>query len=183
MKKIVLIFISALLSFIVYAWSSEKIGHYQLSQFVSPETCGQCHDQIYAQWNGSMHHLALNEIIYTEAADAGLAGLTDKDEIAEAEHCQSCHTPVGFITGYPLKTSDDRSKISEIAKQSIQCDYCHSITGAYAVYNAQYKYNPGNGEENPGTKQGPFKDSSSDFHKSEFLNFIQNLKCAVPAMT
>jgi len=70
-----------------------------------------------------------------------------------------------------LKTSDDRSKISEIAKNGVQCDYCHSITGAYAAYNAQFKYSPGNGEENPGTKRGPFKDSVSDYHKSEFSEF------------
>jgi len=171
MKKIILIIVAVVLSFIVYAWSSEKIGHYQLSQFISPDTCGGCHDEIYAQWKGSMHNLALKDIIYSEVADAGLKGLTDKDEIEEAEHCQICHTPVGYITGYPTKTSDNRAKIDEISMQGIQCDYCHSITGAFAVYNAQYKYNPGNGEENPGVKRGPFKDSASDYHKSEFSEF------------
>ncbi len=160
-----------LMTFIAYAWSSEKIGHYQLSQFISPETCGQCHDQIYSQWKGSMHQLALNDVIYTEAAKIGLQGLTDKDEIEEAELCNKCHTPVGYITGYPVKTSDDRTKIADIAREGVQCDYCHSITGAYAVYNAQYKYSPGNGEENPGTKRGPFSDSISDYHKSEFSEF------------
>lgn len=171
MKKLILIFISALLSFVVYSCASGKIKHFQLSQFVPPETCGQCHDQIYAQWKGSLHHLALNEIIYTEAADAGVKGLTDKDEIEEAELCNKCHTPVGYLTGYPLKTSDDRSKVSEIAKHGVQCDYCHSITGAYAIYNAQFKLSPGNGEENPGTKRGPFNNSVSDFHKCEFSEF------------
>jgi len=78
MKKNILIFISVLLLFIVYACASGKIKHYQLSQFVSAETCGGCHDQIYAQWKGSMHQLALNEIIYTEVADAGLAALQIK---------------------------------------------------------------------------------------------------------
>lgn len=159
------------MTFIVYAWSSEKIGHYQLSQFVSPETCGGCHDEIYSQWKGSLHNLSMSDVIYNEVADAGLKGLTDKDEIEESEHCQTCHTPVGYITGYPLKTSDNKTKIAEIAKKGIQCDYCHSITGAYAVYNAQYKYSPGNGEEDPGTKRGPFKDSVSDYHKSEFSEF------------
>jgi len=171
MKKFLFIILSMLLSFIIYAWSSDNIGHYQLSQFVSPETCGGCHDDIYAQWKGSLHNLSLSDKIYSEAANEGLKGLTDKEEIEEAEHCQVCHTPVGYITGYPLKTSDNRSKISEIAQKGIQCDYCHSITGAYAVYNAKYKYSPGSGEENPGIKRGPFKDSSSDFHKSEFSEF------------
>jgi len=171
MRKAMFFIISLSASFIIYACSSDKAGHYQLSQFVSPETCGGCHDEIYAQWKGSMHNLALSDIIYTEVAEAGLKGLIDKGEIKEAEHCQTCHTPIGYITGYPLKTSDSREKIPEIAKHGIQCDYCHSITGAYSVYNAKYKYKPGNGEEDPGTKRGPFHDSESDYHKSEFSRF------------
>jgi len=81
MKKSIFIIISAILSFIVYAWSSEKVGHYQLSQFISPETCGGCHDEIYSQWKGSLHNLALSDVIYTEVANEGLKGLTDKGEI------------------------------------------------------------------------------------------------------
>lgn len=171
MKKSISAVIVLCCVFVVYAWSSEKIGHYQLSQFISPETCGQCHDEIYSQWKGSLHNLALHDVIYTEAAEEGLKGLTDKDEIEEAEHCQTCHTPVGYISGYPLKTSDNRAKIAEIAKEGIQCDYCHSITGAYAVYNAKYKYSPGNGDADPGVKRGPFNDSVSDYHKSEYSKF------------
>ncbi|MBF0573278.1 MAG: cytochrome c554 family protein [Desulfamplus sp.] len=151
--------------------SSEQTKHYELSQFISPETCGGCHTQIYEQWQGSMHNLSSDDIIFNEIANAGLVGLNAKDEIEEAEHCQTCHTPVGYITGFPRKTSDDRTKIAPIAKQGIQCDYCHSITGAYSIYNAQFNYSPGNGEDDPGVKRGPFKDSDSDYHKSEFSKF------------
>ncbi|MBF0302800.1 MAG: cytochrome c554 family protein [Desulfamplus sp.] len=177
MKNITIILIPALVVLYIFfyensnSWSSEKTAHYQLSQFISPETCGGCHEQIYEQWQGSMHKLAYDDVIYNSVANAGLVGLTDKDEIEEAEHCQTCHTPVGYITGYPLKTSDDKTKIAEIAKQGVQCDYCHSITGAYSVYNAKFKYAPGNGEDDPGVKRGPFKDSESDYHQSEFSDF------------
>ena len=194
MKKSLPVFIAMILLSAAYVWYVEtsysktnseakssdthleqkeaaKAAHYQLSQFITPETCGGCHDEIYEQWQGSMHNLAYYDEIYNSVADAGLIGLTDKDEIAEAEHCQSCHTPIGYITGYPLKTSDDKSKIAEISKQGVQCDYCHSITGAYAVYNAKFKYDPGNGEDDPGVKRGPFKDSESDYHQSEFSEF------------
>lgn len=171
MKKAAVFIFIAVFSFIVYAWSSEKTGHYQLSQFISPDICGGCHDEIYSQWKGSLHNLALKDRIYTEAAVEGLKGLTDKDEIEEAEHCQVCHTPIGYITGYPLKTSDSIGKIDALSKEGISCDYCHSITGAYAIYNAKYKYSPGNGEDDPGVKRGPFKDSESDYHKSEFSEF------------
>ncbi|MBF0211098.1 MAG: cytochrome c554 family protein [Desulfamplus sp.] len=186
MRKIVYIFtpIFFIISILFYTlfsqnlWSSQPSepssktnSHYQLSQFISPETCGGCHSEIYSQWQGSMHNLAHKDIIYNEVARASLVGLTNKDEIAEAEHCQTCHTPIGYITGYPLKTSDDIAKVADIAKEGISCDYCHSITGAYAVYNAQFKYAPGNGEDDPGVKRGPRKDAEPDFHLAEFSDF------------
>lgn len=171
MKKYLFITTTILSVFIIYSCSSGKAVHYKLSQFILPETCGGCHDGIYTQWKDSMHNLALDDILYTEAADDGLKGITDKKEIEEAEHCQTCHTPIGYISGYPLKTSDDKTKIAEIARKGIQCDYCHSITGAYAVYNAKFKYDPGNGEGNPGIKRGPFSDSKSDYHRIEFSEF------------
>lgn len=171
MKKAFVIISIFIVSLIIIAWSSDKIEHYQLSSFISPETCGGCHDEIYKQWKGSMHNLSLADKIYIEAALDGLKGLTDKGEIEEAELCQKCHTPVGFITGYPKKTSDNIKKIPELASKGIQCDFCHSITGAKEIYNAMYKYAPGNGEENPGIKRGPFKDSAADYHKSEYSEF------------
>ncbi len=53
----------------------------------------------------------------------------------------------------------------------MQCDYCHSITGAYEKYNAYYKYEPGNGVDDPGIKRGPIKDSKSSFHETEYSEF------------
>lgn len=171
MKKFILI-ISVLISTpIIMAWVSDPIEHYELSSFISPDTCGGCHDEIFQQWKGSMHNMSLTDRIYVTAAIDGLKGLNNKEETEEAELCQKCHTPMGFITGYPMKTSDSISKIPEIAGQGIQCDYCHSITGAKAIFNAQYKYSPGKGDEDPGIKRGPFRDSVSDFHKTEYSGF------------
>jgi len=171
MKKVIMIVSFVLASMVSIAWFSDKIEHYQLSSFISPETCGGCHDEIYNQWKGSVHNLSLADKIYIEAALDGLKGLKDKDEIKEAELCQKCHTPVGFITGYPEKTSDSIKKIPELATKGIQCDYCHSITGAKKIFNAMYKYSPGKGEEDPGVKRGPFKDSVPDYHKSDYSKF------------
>lgn len=150
---------------------SKQIAHYELSRFISPELCGACHDEIYEQWAGSMHNLAFKDVIYQEVALQGLVGLTDKDEIVEAEVCQKCHVPVGYISGFPVKLSDDFSKIPDIAKEGIQCDYCHSTTGAYKTYNAMFKYDPGHGDSDPGIKRGPFKDAESDFHGAEYSKF------------
>ncbi|MBN2160095.1 MAG: cytochrome c554 family protein [Spirochaetes bacterium] len=151
--------------------SCSKTPHYELSRFVSPETCGGCHDTIYEQWRGSMHSLSHGDVLYREVALKDLRGLTDPDEIKEAEHCVSCHTPVGFVSGMPRKTSDHMKTIPELARKGVQCDYCHSATGARKMYNAELNIDPGHGEDDPGTKRGPYGDSESDYHKTKYSGF------------
>ncbi|TAL32713.1 MAG: cytochrome c554 family protein [Spirochaetes bacterium] len=147
-------------------------GHYELSRFIAPEVCGGCHDTIYEQWKNSLHHLAQSDRVYRAAAFYYLEGLTDRDEIAEAESCVKCHTPVGFFSGFPVKTSEEKEgKVAGIAAQGVQCDFCHSATGARTLFNNNILLDPGHGESRPGTKRGPFADSRSDYHVSAHSKF------------
>jgi len=155
----------------VIVLSCAKTQHFKLSQFISPDTCGGCHSEIYEQWLNSMHNTAHKDPLYVQVSHFLRKGLTNGDEIKEAESCVKCHTPVGVVSGYPTKVSDDRSKVAEIAREGIQCDYCHSAVSAKKMYNNGLVLSPGNGMEDPGTKRGPFKDSKSDFHKSAYSEF------------
>ncbi len=148
----------------------------EISQFISPEICGRCHGQIFNQWKNSMHNLAHKDPVYLAVSKFVLTGLTDSGEIAEAESCVKCHTPVGHITGYPKKSSDDRQQIPKIATHGIQCDYCHSATGAKKMYNNDLNLSPGNGVKDPGIKRGPFKDAASRFHQTQFSEFHTSAK-------
>lgn len=173
-KSLIFVIIALCSAYPLVMLSCSKVQHFELSRFIAPETCGGCHDEIYAQWKGSMHNLSHVDGIYLAAAFHYLKGLTDADEIAEAESCVKCHTPIGFFSGFPKTVSQERDnpdKVPGIAKQGIQCDFCHSATGAYVVYNNQIKLDPGNGEADAGIKRGPFKDSKSDFHKSAYSEF------------
>jgi hypothetical protein len=145
--------------------------HFKLSQFVSADTCGGCHSEIYKQWKGSMHQQAHHDPVYNSVAKYYLKGLTKKGEIDESESCVKCHTPIGVTTGFPTKTSDDLTKTADIAKNGIQCDYCHSSVSAHKMYNNGLIKKPGQGDENPGIKYGPFKDSKSDYHKTAYSEF------------
>ncbi len=168
------IIISLLFSLLVFSCVRQvKMHHHKLSQFIAPDTCGGCHDEIYEQWKNSMHGLSHVDPLYREVALFYRKGLTDRDEIAEAESCVKCHAPIGFVTGLMKTTTKElTSKTTpEIIKQGIQCDYCHSATGARKMYNNGLVLDPGQGDENPGIKRGPFKDSKSDFHKSVYSEF------------
>ncbi len=176
-KSLIFFVFTICLSFPPVLFSSPKMQHFELSRFISPEKCGECHDEIYNQWKYSMHNLSHVDPIYRAVAYQSLTGLTDAGEIMESEICVKCHTPVGFFSGFPNTVSQDRNnpgKVAAIPKQGVQCDFCHSATGAYAVYNNQMKLDPGHGEENPGIKRGPFKDSESDFHKNSYSEFHTN---------
>jgi hypothetical protein len=165
--KSILIVLSLLLIYPAFL----SANPFQISQFISPETCGECHSDIFNQWQNSMHSLAQKDPVYLSVSTYIRKGLTDQNEIAEAESCVKCHVPVGVVTGYPKKVSDDKKKIPAIANHGIQCDYCHSATSATKMYNNGLQLSPGNGEEDPGIKRGPFKDSESDYHETAFSKF------------
>jgi hypothetical protein len=152
----------------------EAAQAFDIDQFIAPDTCGACHPDIYAQWENSMHHFSHKDRIYKAVSDFFRSGLSDPDELKEAESCVKCHTPVGYVTGYPTKSSDDREKIPELAQMGIQCDYCHSATTAHKIYNNDLQLEPGNGEEDPGVKRGPFNDSESFYHEVAYSEFHTN---------
>ncbi len=156
-----------------FFFSCIKNEHHELSRFISADTCGGCHDEIYEQWQNSMHGLAHKDPLYRKVALYLRKELTEKNEIAEAESCVKCHAPVGFVSGVTVSTTSELTdkKIPDIVKDGIQCDYCHSATGARKMYNNGLTLKPGNGEKAPGVKRGPFKDSKSDFHESAFSKF------------
>ncbi len=147
---------------------------FDLDRFIEPDTCGGCHWEIQKQWTNSMHNLSHRDPVYTRVAKFLRQGLTRAGEIEEAESCVKCHTPVGVITGFPEKLSDDLSKTPEIATQGIQCDYCHSAVGVTQMYNNGLVLEPGHGEDDPGVKQGPFDDSKPDFHEAAFSKLHQS---------
>ncbi len=106
--------------------------------------------------------------VYARASQFFRKGLIDKGEIKEAESCVKCHTPMGNLTGFPLKVSDDLSKTPEIATAGIQCDYCHSAESITKIHNNGLVLKPGHGESDPGVKLGPFDDAVPDFHEARY---------------
>ncbi len=124
--------------------------------FQQPENCKMCHSDIYKQWKGSMHSNAWTDPLFqalTKIASEETNGLTDK-------LCLGCHTPVGVISGEAPPV--DGSKLSEVAKRGVFCDFCHTVSGTKGIGNLPAISDPGD------VKRGPFKDSESPFHETEF---------------
>ena len=67
-------------------------------QYVGSETCGQCHQQAYAQWQTSHHAMAMAEPTAKSVKanfGAGPLRLADQ-EISFAESSEQLHHPLGW---------------------------------------------------------------------------------------
>jgi hypothetical protein len=145
------------LVFCAHATEPTAPGEYSSDEFTSNDRCKGCHAIIYTEWEGTMHSNAYRDPFYlkeVEAASKDTDGLVDT-------FCSRCHTPIGVIAEEipPI----DGTQMSDIAKSGVQCDFCHTVSESAGIGGASFVVTPGN------TKWGPFKDSKSAFHDSEYL--------------
>jgi hypothetical protein len=91
--------------------------------FTAPEVCGECHEQQYREWNGSIHSLAFKDPVYQGELSKAVKAVGH--EISR--QCEGCHTPIGVVTG-EIK-GPGLSGLSSIALQGVSCDVCHSVSG------------------------------------------------------
>jgi hypothetical protein len=148
-------------------------GDVNLSQYIDPATCKGCHPDIFDQWAGGIHSLALQDPVFQAATKAFLTAANQTNNqgyIEEAKSCTRCHTPVGHLSKTVETTADDYNKFpADDLRSGIFCDFCHSVKSSAGIGNAPFKVEPGEGSNNPGTKRGPHSDSpDTGFHKTEF---------------
>lgn len=157
------------------------------NQFIDPTVCGECHSEIYKQWNGSMHSRAFTDPLWRSATKLFFKEATKKEEILEMKACVKCHTPLGFRSYSITSPKEDYNKVTGLPAQGIFCNWCHNISEVKHLGDAGYEVEPGGGEDNPSTMLGPFKDSTSNYHptkyselhtKSEFCGLCHNVSHA-----
>jgi hypothetical protein len=125
-------------------------------EFKNPEVCDGCHSDIYKQWQGSMHNNSFTDPLYLavhKQAGEETDGATDT-------FCSACHSPIGVFSGEVPPTEGDQ--ISDISKQGIQCDFCHTVSGSTGIGNFSFIFEPSD------IKRGPFDDAVSTYHETEY---------------
>jgi len=126
-------------------------------QFESAHNCQYCHQKIYQQWRGTAHALSsTNPVFLAEMRSTSQETGGDSDEF-----CVSCHIPVGWLAAEIPPV--DGSNLSEMAKQGVSCDLCHTTTAITGKGNAAFQLTPGR------TKFGPLSDPlQNPIHESVF---------------
>ncbi len=97
-----------------------------LLRHVSAEECKTCHEDIYSQWEGSMHanSTALKDPIHG-AFYTAVVGSPEKEGVKKNGKypiCLQCHSPAAAKDGKTDLTSN------EVYNEGVNCVSCHTIT-------------------------------------------------------
>ena len=145
--------------------STPDISHIQLNTkgFSSSQKCGQCHKDIFADWEHCPHaHSSATPVF----AAAYMQVYFEQGESVRPA-CLSCHAPVAYFNNDPRLTQP-------ISREGVSCDFCHSIAEVLpgTLEGPQFRFEFG------GVKQGPLKTPKSPAHSTRFNElYRQSLFC------
>jgi len=92
--------------------------------FMTSESCGRCHKELYEQWRSSMHHFSsFNNQWYRKSIEY----MQDVVGTKPSKWCAGCHDHAVFFNGRfdrPIKEQIDTPE----AQNGLGCTSCHSIT-------------------------------------------------------
>jgi hypothetical protein len=136
-------------------------GDFTSDQFSKSGICSNCHGSSFGEWDGSMHSNADNDFFYQAMLHE--YGVAAEAQGLSPEFCSRCHTPVGVVSFEipPL----DGSHLSEVSKEGVQCDFCHSVVESERIGNAPYILDPGD------VKWGNRANAESTSHDTEAHEF------------
>ncbi|HXW07721.1 MAG TPA: tetratricopeptide repeat protein [Vicinamibacterales bacterium] len=92
--------------------------------FLTSESCGRCHVEIYEEWNSSAHHFSsFNNQWYRKSIEY----MQDVVGVQPSKWCAGCHDHAVFFNGRferPIREQIDTPE----AQAGLGCTSCHSIT-------------------------------------------------------
>ncbi len=92
--------------------------------FLTSDSCGRCHTQIYDEWSSSMHHFSsFNNQWYRKSVEY----MQDVVGTQPSKWCAGCHDHAVFFNGRferPIREQIDTPE----AQAGLSCTSCHSIT-------------------------------------------------------
>lgn len=92
----------------------------QARAFPSAEYCARCHPQAYAEWRQALHSNSFRTPFYRTSVNI----LARTKGIEFTRHCDSCHNPVGVLSG---ALTQDSKVDRRFDQDGLTCMTCHSI--------------------------------------------------------
>jgi tetratricopeptide (TPR) repeat protein len=92
--------------------------------FMTSETCGRCHQEIFKEWNSSAHHFSsFNNQWYRKSIEY----MQDVVGTTPSKWCAGCHDHAVFFNGRFDRPIKEQVNTPE-AQAGLGCTSCHSIT-------------------------------------------------------
>jgi tetratricopeptide (TPR) repeat protein len=92
--------------------------------FMTSESCGRCHKELYEQWRSSMHHFSsFNNQWYRKSIEY----MQDVVGTKPSKWCAGCHDHAVFFNGRFDRPIKEQIETAE-AQNGLGCTSCHSIT-------------------------------------------------------
>ena len=92
--------------------------------FLDSKVCGDCHKDIYEQWNSSMHHFSsFNNQFYRKSIEY----MQEVGDVESSKWCAGCHDHAMFFNGRFEKPAKEQIDTAA-AQAGLGCMSCHSIT-------------------------------------------------------
>ncbi len=96
--------------------------------FMTSESCGRCHGDIYQQWNSSAHHFSsFNNQWYRKSIEY----MQDVVGTRPSKWCAGCHDHAVFFNGRFDRPIKEQINTPE-AQAGLACTSCHSITRVHS---------------------------------------------------
>jgi tetratricopeptide (TPR) repeat protein len=92
----------------------------QPGAFPNAKYCGKCHAEAYSQWRQALHSNSFRTPFYRASVNI----LLRTKGIEFTRHCDSCHNPIGVLTGALTEDSKVDRRFDE---DGVTCATCHSI--------------------------------------------------------
>ncbi len=97
-------------------------GFIQPGAFPNATYCAHCHQEAYHQWRQALHSNSFREPFYRTSVNL----LNNTKGIEFSRHCDSCHNPIGVLSGALTENSQVDRKFDD---NGVTCMVCHSIQG------------------------------------------------------
>jgi Flp pilus assembly protein TadD len=97
-------------------------GFIQPGAFPDATYCAHCHEEAYHQWRQALHSNSFREPFYRTSVNL----LNKTKGIEFSRHCDSCHNPIGVVSGALTENSHVDRKFDD---NGLTCMVCHSIQG------------------------------------------------------
>jgi tetratricopeptide (TPR) repeat protein len=92
----------------------------QPGAFPSAKYCSKCHAEAYSQWRQALHSNSFRTPFYRTSVNI----LARTKGIEFTRHCDSCHNPIGVLSGALTQNSQVDRAFDE---EGLTCTTCHSV--------------------------------------------------------